>query len=168
MRVYYHPGATAHERLEALIASYLRSKPEVPPQVAELLAWATDCGPAREVTIREVFSSGCVLDPAEALGMARAVLLLCGVTPEHGLRLTGQPRTDFARLMEGEFHHRNLESPESYAAPSLLEAYCHMGAGFARGVDRIFEAATGQPLAGHLRRAMALLPPTLSSEASSG
>ena len=32
-----------------------------------------------------------------------------------------------------------------------------MGAGFARGVDRVFQAATGQPLSEHLRRALSLL-----------
>ncbi len=168
MRVYYRPGATSLERLEALIAFYLCSKPEIPERVADLLAWATGSGPARESLIREAFSGESIPDPAEALGMARAVLLLCGVAPERGRQLTGQPREDFVRLIGGEFHHQDLASPEAYAAPSLLEAYCHMGAGFARGVDRVFHAVTGQPLAEHLRRALALLQPTLASEASSG
>ncbi len=168
MRVYCRPGATSLERLEALIAFYLCSKPEIPRQVADLLVWATDGGPAREAAIRSAFPPGCVPDPAEALGMARAVLLLCGVAPEHRKPLTGRPRQDFTRLMEGHYRYQDLGSPEAYNAPSLLEAYCHMGAGFARGVDRIFLAATGQPLAGHLRRALTLLQPALPSEASGG
>lgn len=168
MRVYCRPGATSLERLEALIAFYLCSKPEIPQKVADLLVWATDGGPARERAIRDAFPAECIPDPAEALGMARAVLLLCGVAPERGKQLTGQPREDFSRLMEGRYRYQDLGSPEAYAVPSLLEAYCHMGAGFARGVDRVFQAVTGQPLAEHLRRALALLEPTVSSEASGG
>lgn len=165
--MYCRPGATSLERLEALTAFYLCSRPEIPQQVAGLLIWATDGGPARECAIQEAFSGDSVSDPAEALGMARAVLLLCGVAPEQRQQLTGQPRRDFTRLMKGSFRHHDLASPEAYALPSLLEAYSHMGAGFARGVDRVFQAATGQPLVEHLRRALALLEPAVSSEASS-
>ena len=96
-------------------------------------------------------------DPAEAMGAARAVLLLCGVAAENWQRLTGNPREDFARLMEGEYRRQELTVPEAYAVPSLLDAYCHMGAGFARGVDRVFQAVTGHPLIEHLNRALALL-----------
>jgi len=167
LRAYYRPGATPLERLETLVALYLCSRPGIPERVADLLVRATGCGTAREVLIREAFSSRSVPDPAEALGMARALLLLCGVAPEHGQRLSGQPREDFARLLEGQFPHPDLASPESYAVPSLLEAYCHMGSGFARGVDRVFRAVTGRPLVEHLRRALALLERSPVSEASS-
>lgn len=169
MRVYCRPGATSLERLEALVAFYLCSKPEIPGRIADLLVWATDCGPAREGLIREAFSRESAPDPAEALGMARAVLLLCGVAPErdHHL-LTGRPRRDFTRLIKGHFLCQDLASPEAYAVPSLLEAYCCMGVSFARGVDRVFQGVTGQPLAEHLRRALALLDPTPASEASLG
>ncbi|MGE5617769.1 MAG: hypothetical protein ACM3US_00755 [Sphingomonadaceae bacterium] len=166
MRVYCRPGATPLERLEALTACYLRSKPEIPGQVADLLIWATGCGPAREGAVRAAFRFGCVPDPAEALGMARAVLLLCGIAPEYRQRLTGRPRRDLTHLLQGRYRHHDPASPEAYALPSLLDAYCHMGAGFARGVDRVFQAVTGRPLAEHLQRAFALLEPAVSSEAS--
>ncbi len=168
MRVYCRPGATPLEQLEALIAFYLCSKPEIPPQVGELVLWVTGGGTARETAVREAFPTECVPDPAEALGMARAVLLLCGVAPEHRPRLTGRPREDFALLMEGHYHPQSLGSPDDYALPSLLEAYCHMGAGFARGVDRVFHAVTGNPLAEHLRRALSLTDSQVLSQASSG
>ncbi len=48
-------------------------------------------------------------------------------------------------------------SPAPFEAPSLVEGYCHMGAGFSRGVDLVFRAVTGQPLSEHLRRALRLL-----------
>lgn len=157
MRAYCRPGATPIEQLEAHLAFQMHTRPQVTQRVADLLAWATNSGPAREETIRDSFSQGTTGNPAEALGMARAVLFLCGVAPENGDQLYGHPRLDFARLLEGEFRRQDLASPRSYALPSLLEAYSHMGAGFARGVDRVFQAATGQPLSEHLRRALSLL-----------
>jgi hypothetical protein len=129
--------------------------------MAELLAWATGGGSGREIALKEAFAPESIEDTAEALGMARAALFLCGVAPEYRVRLSGNPREDLARLMEGQYRHRDLASPNAYAAPSLLDAYCHMGAGFARGVDRVFRAATGRPLAEHLSRALALLEPAV-------
>lgn len=161
MRAYCRPSATPLERLEAHLAFQLCSRPEVAPRVADLLVWATGSGPGREAAIREAFLSRTVVEPAEAVGVARAVLVLCGVAPEHGAELTGEPREDFARLMEGHYKHHDLGSPAAYAVPSLLDAYCHMGAGFARGVDRVFQAVTGHPLAEHLRRALSLLDPAV-------
>ncbi len=158
MRVYCRPGATPFERLEAYLAFCLCHRPDTLEQVAELLVWAMGSGPTREESIRRLLSQR-VDDPAEALGMARAVLLLCGLTPEQGVDLSGRPRIDFDRLMEGGYRHPDPASPTVYAAPSLLDAYNHMGAGFARGVDRMFRAVTGQPLSEHLRRALALLNP---------
>jgi len=166
LRVYCRPGATPLERLEAYLAFCLCHRPDTLRQVAGLLVWATGCGPAREESIRELLSRH-VDDPAEALGMARAVMLLCGLTPEQGVDLTGRPKIDFDHLMEGDYRHPDLASPTAYAVPSLLDAYHHMGAGFARGVDRMFQAVTGQPLCEHLRRALALLDPA-SPEVSFG
>lgn len=157
MRVYCRPGATSMERLEAYVASGLCSRPEVSRQVAELLAWSIDGDPSREMAIRNAFVGRCFEDPAEALGAARALLLLCGVAPECCRELTGRPREDYSRLLKGCFRPPAPASPAAYAAPSLLESYCHMGTGFARGVDLVFWAATGRPLIAHLRRALALL-----------
>lgn len=157
MRAYCRPGATPVEQLEAHLAFQMHTRPQVTQRVAGLLAWATNSGPAREETIRDALSQGTGGNPAEALGMSRAVLFLCGVAPENAGQLYGHPRLDFARLLEGEFRRQDLASPRSYALPSLLEAYSHMGAGFARGVDQVFQAATGQPLSEHLRRALSLL-----------
>lgn len=168
MKVYCRPGATPVERLEGYLAFCLYFKSEILERVADLLVWATDAGPLRERAIRQAFSNGNVGDPAEALGMARAVLLLCGVAAEHGTPLTGEPRVDFANLMGGEYRHADLTSPAAYAVPSLLDAYHHMGAGYARGVDRVFQAVTGHTLSAHLRRALALLDPFSYPEASCG
>jgi hypothetical protein len=154
--------------LEALIAGQLCSDPEMPQQLADLLVWATGCGPTREQAVRVAFQQTDISDPAEALGMARALLLLSGVATDPEERLCGRARVDFARMMEGRFHPQDLASPDAYAAPVLVDGYCHMGAGFARGMDRIFAAVTGHALCEHLRRALAMMEPSIASMASSG
>jgi len=136
--------------------------------LADLLVWVGNLGPNREKAIRQAFSPDSLGEPAEALGMARAVLLLCGIAPEHCGELTGQPRLDFIKLLDGKHQPPDLASPTVYAVPSLLEAYHRMGAGHARGVDRVFLAMTGQPLSEHLRRALALLDPVGFPQASIG
>ena len=166
MRAYCRPGATPIERLEGYLASCLYSKSDALQQVAELLVRTTNAGPARSQAIRLLFSNGDRCDPAEALGIARAVLLLCGIAPERCTSLSGKPKADLSNLISGDYHQIDLTSPESYAAPSLLYAYHHMGAGFARGIDLVFQVVTGHTLAEHLRRALALLECTTLSEAS--
>lgn len=166
MRVYCRPGATPLEQLEARLAAQLCSRPEIPQRVADLLVWVTDSGPARERAIRDAFPAERIGDPAEALGIARVVLLLCGIAPESKEQLSGDPKEDLANLLEGQYRTRDLASPSAYAFPSLLEAYCHMGAGFARGVDRVFRVVTGQPLSEHVRRALVLLEPSGQARAS--
>jgi len=168
LKVHCRPGATPLERLEAYLAFCLCHKPDVPCQLADLLVWAANVGPIRERAIRQAFSPDSLGEPAEALGMARAVLLLCGMVPERCGELTGQPRLDYAGLLDGTHRPPDLASPTVYAVPSLLEAYHRMGAGHARGVDRVFLAVTGQPFSEHLRRALALLDPVCLSQASSG
>lgn len=148
------------------MASCLSSKPEISERVADLLIWASGAGPSRAQAIRLLFSDCCTCDNAEVLGMARTVLLLFGIAPEHKTPLSGEPRTDLANLMEGEYPLPDLSSPATYAAPSLLDAYHHMGAGFTRGVDRVFHVVTGHTLAEHLRRALALLDSDSYSEVS--
>ncbi len=156
MRVYCRPGATSLERLEAHVAFRLCSRPEASGQMAELLSSVIGPNRAPEAAPGQPFLSP-IADPAEALGVARAVLLLCGLAPEHRVALTGNPREDFARLVKGCYRAPDPGSPETYALPSLLDAYCHMGAGFARGVDAVFATVTGSSLGDHLRRALALL-----------
>ncbi len=168
MRVHCRPGATPLEKLEALVAGHLCSDPEMPQQLADLLVWATGCGPARERAVRAALRQKDIGDLAEALGMARALLLLSGVATDPEERLCGRPRVDFARMMEGRFHPQDLAAPEAYAAPILVDGYCHMGAGFARGMDRVFTAVTGRALGEHLRRALALLEPSAPSRVSTG
>ncbi|HEX9014712.1 MAG TPA: hypothetical protein VF960_01780 [Chloroflexota bacterium] len=107
--------------------------------------------------MRKAFPDGCADHPGEALGMARALLFFCGLTMESERALVGGPRQDFARLMRGDFRPVDLAAPTSYAAPSLVDGYCYMGASFARGMDRVFEGVTGQPLGEHMRRALAVL-----------
>jgi hypothetical protein len=168
LRVPCRPGATPLERLEALVAYHICSNPEIPQQLADLLIWATDCGPTREQAVRGAFPQSGIPDPAEALGMVRALLLLSGVATDRVERLSGRPGEDFARMMEGRFHPLDLASPDVYVAPVLVDGYCHMGAGFARGMDRVFGAVTGQPLSEHFRRALAMLEPGVSSRVSGG
>ncbi len=159
VRAYCRPGATPLERLESYVASRLCSREDFPQQLAELLSWATSSGPARSDAIRAVFPSTCVRHPGEALGMARAVLVFCGVTPEREMELSGHPREDFVRLMAGRYRSGDLGSPDSFDAPNLIEGYCYMGASFSRGVDLVFRAVTGQPLSEHLSRALRVLGP---------
>ncbi len=157
MRAYYHPGATPHERLESQIAHQLCTRPEMSSRLADLLVWAAGLGPAREAALREALPPVCVSHPGEALGMARAALFFCGLTMENEAQLSGRPREDLDRLLKGRFRVMDLAAPASYAVPSLVEGYCYMGASFARGMDKVFEAVTGLPLGEHLRRALALL-----------
>ena len=156
MKVYCRPGATPFERLEAHIAFHLRCRPEVCRPVGRVLSDSTG-KPETDGAWGGPLPSERIENPAEALGAARAILLLCGVAAENQSGLTGNPREDFARLLEGRYGRRSLAAPEAYAVPSLVNAYCHMGASFARGVDRVFQAVTGQPLAEHLNRAFKLL-----------
>ena len=160
MRAYYRPGATPFERLESHIAHLLCSRPETASHLADRLVAAACLGPSREKLLREVLPAGCITHPGEALGMARASLFFCGLTQEDEVGLTGRPREDFTGLLKGRFEPLDLASPESYEAPSLVEGYCFMGASFARGMDKLFLAVTGQPLAEHLRRALTLLQPS--------
>ncbi len=162
MRVYCRPGATPLERLEAYLAFCLRAQGEAAGRVADLLVAAVDPSPPREAAIRQLFQSP-LGDPAEALGAARAVLILCGLLRERGRGLTGDPRRDLARLVEGEHLPLAPPSPESYEAPDLLEGYCYLGASFARGMDAVFGAVTGRGLEEHLSRALGMLEPSARS-----
>ncbi len=157
MRAYCRPGATAFERLESHVAHLLCSRPEMSGRLAELLVEVAGLGPARESAVRKALPDGCADHPGEALGVARAVLFFCGVSLENERALVGGPRQDFARLIHRGFHPVDIAAPGSYATPSLVEGYCYMGASFARGMDRVFEGVTGQPLGEHMRRALAVL-----------
>ncbi|MGI5837091.1 MAG: hypothetical protein ACOX87_11495 [Chloroflexota bacterium] len=52
------------------------------------------------------------------------------------------------------------------AAPSMLDTYHHMGAGFTRGMDRVFQVVTEYNLSEQPRRALALLDSGSYSEVS--
>ncbi len=157
MRAYYRPGATSFERLESHMAHLLCSRPDAAARLADRLVMAAGLGPTREETLRNELPAECISHPGEALGMARAVLFFCGVRQNDEKELTGRPREDFAAVLKGYFHPLDLASPASYTDAGLVEGYCYMGASFARGMDRLFHAVTGQPLKEHLRRALALL-----------
>lgn len=157
MRAYYRPGATSFERLESHIAHLLCSRPETAVRLADRLVLAAGLGPSREGTLRDALPAECISHPGEALGMARASLFFCGVRQEVERTLTGRPREDFSAVLKGYFQPLDLASPAAYADSGLVEGYCFMGASFARGMDRLFHAVTGQPLGEHLRRALALL-----------
>jgi hypothetical protein len=157
VRAYWRPGATALERLEGYLASRLRTQERVGRRVAAILAATTGQGPDREGEFREVLQPGGVDHPAEALGIARAALFLCGVCTCGDERLTGDPEADLRRLLSGEFRRDDPTSPSVYATPDLVEGYCYMGASFARGVDRLFLIATRQPFNEHLHRALTLV-----------
>jgi hypothetical protein len=157
VRAYYRPGATSFERLESHIAHLLCSRPETATHLADRLVLAAGVGPGREKAIREALPAGYFSHPGEALGIARASLFFCGVTQEEEGVLTGRPRGDFAAVLKGYFRPLDLASPASYTDPGLVEGYCFMGASFARGMDRLFHAVTGQPLGEHLRRALTFL-----------
>jgi len=160
LRAYYRPGATAFERLESHIAHLLCSRPETSTRLADLLVWTAGLGPAREAAIRQALPAGCIAHPGEALGLARATLFFCGLTRENERNLSGKPREDLAELLEGKVRQLDLASPASYAVASLVEGYCYMGASFARGMDKVFQAVTGRPLGEQLGRALALLRPS--------
>lgn len=157
VRAYCRPGATPLERLESYVASRLCSGEDFPQRLAELLSWATNSGPARAAAIRAEFPTTRVSHPGEALGMARAVLVFCGLTPERERELSGRAREDFICLMARRYRNEDLGSPASFEAPNLVEGYCYMGASFSRGVDLVFRAVTGQPLSAHLSRALRVL-----------
>ena len=160
MRAYCRPGATSFERLESHIAHLLCSRPETATRLVDQLVRTAGLGEVRQAALRRVFPVGCVTHPGEALGMARAALFFCGITAENERELTGRPREDFAALLKGYFRPLDLTSPSSYAALSLVDGYCYMGASFARGMDQVFEAVTGQPVKEHLRRALTFLKPS--------
>lgn len=159
MRIYWRPGATPMERLEGYLGCRLRTRKDVSRRVAALLSKAVATDSSRQSALREAFAPGSIEHPAEAMGVARAVLFLCGVCDDAVERLTGDPKADLRQLLAGEFLRDDLNSPSAYAVPDLVEAYCHMGASFARGMDRAFLATTGQPLAEHLYRAITIAEP---------
>jgi hypothetical protein len=157
VRAYWRPGATPFERLEGYLAARLRTQERVGRRVAALLTAATGQGPDRERDFQEVLQPGSIDHPAEALGIARAVLFLCGVCKQADDRLIGDPEVDLKRLLSGELLRDYSTSPSVYAAPELVDGYCYMGASFARGVDRLFLIATRQPFNEHLNRALTMV-----------